>query len=139
MSTYTSKPVTVNKPAEEIYARFCDLSTFASQLDKLPEEQRAKVGDVTFDKNSISINTPQVGELRFEVKERVAHSKVVFGTASSPVPMSMIVNIAALTDDSAEITAVIDVEIPMMLRPFVGPKLQEAADKFGDLMSNLSK
>ncbi len=50
----------------------------------------------------------------------------------------MSVNFTATAPDTTDVTTVIDVEIPAMLRPFVGPKLQQAADKFGEMISNLS-
>lgn len=131
--------MTVNRPANEIYDKFSDLSILGTQLDKLPEQQRAQIGDISFGHDSISINTPQIGELKFEVIERQEPAKVVFGTSSSPVPLTMRVDIKPMSDNSSEVTTVIDVEIPAMLRPFVGPKLQQAADKFGELISNLSK
>lgn len=138
MSTYTSTPTVVNRPILEMYQRFDDLTMFASKLEQLPEEQRAKIGDVSFTKDSIAINTPQIGQLRFDVTERIAPTKVVFGTASSPVPLTMAINFKTITDDTTEVTTVIDVELPAMLRPFVGPKMQQAADQFGVLMSRLA-
>ena len=83
--------------------------------------------------------TQQVGEIAFHVTERVSPGKVVFGTKSSPVPLTMEVNIRPLDEASAEVQTVIDVEIPAMLRPLIGPQLQKAADKFGELMTGLSR
>lgn len=139
MSRYESKTVTVDKPAQEMFDRFNDLSVFEKRIDELPAEQRAQLGEVHFDKNSISIVTPQVGELKFEIIERHAPDRIVFGSPSSPIPLTMSVNFKALTPESTEIATVIDVDIPVMLRPFVGPKLQQAADKFGEMISNLSR
>lgn len=138
MSTYSSKPTTVNRPAAEIYSRFSDLSNLQDQLKNLPEEQRAKIGDVKFDADSIAIVTPQVGEIKFQVVERVPVSKIVFGSPSSPVPLSMTLTLNPVDDNSTEVVTAIDVEIPMMLRPLIGGKLQEAADQFSKLMSQLS-
>jgi hypothetical protein len=50
----------------------------------------------------------------------------------------MAINFKTITDDTTEVTTVIDVELPAMLRPFVGPKMQQAADQFGVLMSRLA-
>lgn len=138
MATYQSKPVVIQKPIAEIYSRFCDLSALGKKIDELPADQRAKIGDVDFQTDSITINTPQVGQIKFEVVERQEPHRVVFGTTSSPVPLTMTATFKAVDDSSTEVATVIDVEIPAMLRPFVGPKLQEAADKFGDLISKLS-
>lgn len=138
MATYSSKPVTVNRPAGEIYEKFSDLSNMEAQIKNLPEDQRAKIGDVKFDTDSIAINTPQVGEIKFKVTERVPHSKIVFGSPSSPIPLNMTLTLSPLSDASTEVVTSIDVEIPMMLRPLIGGKLQEAADQFSKLMSQLS-
>ena len=51
----------------------------------------------------------------------------------------MAVDLAPAGSDSSEVVTTIEVEIPAMLKPFVGPQLQKAADKFGELMAGLSK
>ena len=138
MATYKSKPAIVDRNAAEIYDHFSDLSRLQDMLDKLPADQRAKVGDVTFTPDSIRISTPQVGDIVFVVKERIAPSTIVFGTESSPVPLEMRVDIDSYDEGKSQVTAAIDVEIPAIVRPLIGPKLQEAADKFGELISGLS-
>ncbi|WP_304467838.1 hypothetical protein, partial [uncultured Muribaculum sp.] len=69
----------------------------------------------------------------------VADKRVAFTAESAPVPLIMSINLDAKTPESTEIVTAIDVEIPAMLRPMVGPKLQEAADKFGDMVKNLAR
>jgi len=139
MATYKSTPQTVERPAEALFDRFTDLSTLQTALEGLTDEQRRQIGDVKFTADSISIVTPQVGEIAFQVTDRVRPSKVVFGTKSSPVPLTMAVDIKPLSDNSSEVQTVIDVEIPAMLRPLIGPQLQKAADKFGELIAGLSR
>lgn len=139
MSTYTSKPIVVEKSANDLFDRFSDMTRLQSALDSLTDEQRAQIGEVQFTADSIKIVTPQVGEIAFSVIERQAPSKIVFGTSSSPVPLKMKVNLKPLSDSSTEVETVIDVDIPMMLRPMVGPHLQKAADKFGELIGGLSR
>lgn len=139
MATYKSKPQTISRPAEELFDRFSDLSRLQGALDGLTPDQRAQVGDVEFTADGIRIVTPQVGEIAFTVRERVRPSKVVFGTQSSPVPLTMEVDIRPVDATTSEVQTVIDVEIPAMLRPFIGPQMQKAADKFGELMTGLSR
>lgn len=93
MATYKSKPARINRSASDLYNRFSDMSRLQQSLDELPEEQRKQIGDVEFTANSLKIVTPQVGEIAFVIKERVEPSKIVFGTESSPVPLTMEVNI----------------------------------------------
>jgi hypothetical protein len=114
------------------------MTRLQSALDQLPEEQRKQVGDVVFTADSLKIVTPQVGEIAFVIKERIEPSKIVFGTASSPVPLTMEVDFNAVSETETDVVTRIDVEIPAIVRPMVGPQLQKAADKFGELISGLS-
>lgn len=139
MATYKSNPYSVERSAEDVFERFSDLSRLQVALDGLSEEQRRQVGDVEFTVDSIRIVTPQVGEVSFEIIERVRPEKVVFGTKSSPVPLTMEVRIASCGEATSEVHTVINVDIPAMLRPIIGPQLQKATEKFGELMGRLSR
>ena len=50
----------------------------------------------------------------------------------------MEVNITPAGDEAADVETRIDVEIPAIVRPIIGPQLQKAADKFGELIAGLS-
>lgn len=137
MAEYKSKAVTVNRPAEFITEKFADLSQFGNVLDQMPEADRAKVGDVKFEKDSISLETSQVGTIVFKVTERTP-SRVVMTAVGSPVPLDLSVRLTPLSADSTEIVTSIDVEIPAMLRPLIGGAMQKAVDQFGSLMAKLN-
>lgn len=139
MATYKSTPQTVNRSQEELFDRFSDLSHLQQALDTLTPEQRAQVGDVEFTADTIKIVTPQVGAIEFNVQKRERPSLIVFGTASSPVPLTMTMDIKAVSDTASEVETLINVDIPAMLRPLIGPQLQKAADKFGELIAGLSR
>lgn len=145
MSTYASKPAAVSRSAEDIFARFSDMTRLQEQLDRLPADQRAKVGEVEFTPDSMKISTPQVGDIKFVILRREAPAtadgtlgKVVFGTESSPVPLTMEVDITPVDVASCSVTTQIDVELPVFARAIVGPQLQKAADRFGELISGLA-
>ena len=137
MAKYTSAPVTVAKDAGTIADKFADLSVFESSLDELPESEREKIGNVSFSPDSITIKTPQVGDITMKVVER-STSKIAMQAVGSPVPLSLSVVLNPVGVDSTEITAVIEVEIPAMLRPLIGGAMQKAADQFGALMGKLN-
>lgn len=137
MATYTSKAVTVPVAASTISDKFADLTRLEGALDNIPEAERAKIGDVNFTADSLSIKTPQVGELKFQVVERNPQ-KVVFKAVSSPLPLTLAVNLKPLAETSTELTTAIDADIPVMLKPMLGGMLQKAADSFGDLMVKIN-
>jgi len=138
MATYKGRTVHIDRSADEIVEKFSDLSRFKDNLDALPEEERAKIGDIEFAADSITLNTPQVGQIRFEVAERTS-DRIVMRAAGSPVPLTMGVNLDAKSGAGTDVTTSVDVDIPMMLRPMVGPHLQKAVDQFSDLIAKLAK
>lgn len=138
MAKYESKPTAVNQPIEVLFDRFSDISLFQQRIDEIPAEERAKLGDVTFEADAICINTPQIGQLKFKVTQRTAPGHIVFSAVGSPIPLSMIIDITAINEYSSEVVTAIDVEIPAMLRPLIGGKMQEAANRFGEMIGKLN-
>ncbi len=137
MATYKGKPVTINLPAEEVYNKIADLSSFQQRMDSLPAEAREKLGDVKFTSDSIAITAPAVGEMKFNVTERVPGSKLVLSAENSPVPFAIKIDLKPLEAASTEVSTMIDVEIPAMLKPLVGGKMQKAANKFSEMFATL--
>ena len=136
MATYSSKPVIVATPAGELFDKVSNLESFQQSIESLPQEHKDKLGDVRFTADSIIINAPVVGQMTFNVVERRRPDLLKLSAENSPVPF--IINIKFKEADSAHthVTTDLDVEIPMMLRPMVGGKMQEAADKFGEMFAN---
>lgn len=139
MTTYKGKPAVVDTPADQLFSRFSDLSNLQAALNNLPAEELAKVGELRFDRDSLTMVTPQVGEIKFQVIERQAPGKVVFSAVGSPLPITMAINFKPLSDASTEVVTAIELDIPAVMKPFVGPKLQQAADRFGELMGTLGR
>ena len=125
-------------PTDAVYQRISHMSALQQRLEQLPQEQLAMIGEVKFSDNSVSINAPQVGEIRFDIVERIEPTRIVFAAANMPVAMSLAVDLHPTDAEHTEVTSTIDVEIPAMLRPLVGGKMQEAADRFTDLLSQLN-
>ena len=135
MATYKSKQVTISHPIEEVYERISNIGAYQQKLDSLPAEVKDKLGDVRFEPDAIVITAAPVGEIRFAVKERIKPSSVKLSAEQSPVPLTLSVNLTPDSASSTNAVSQIDVEIPAMLKPMVGGKMQEAADKFGELIT----
>lgn len=136
MAKYSSKPVVVALAPEELDARFADFTALQHKIDELPADERAKLGQVEFTADSIVINTPQVGAITLRVSERKL-GFVRLTAENSPVPM--FINIVYRPNGTgSEIYGEMDVEIPVMLRPLIGPTLQKAVDNFGNLFASMA-
>lgn len=137
MATYSSKTVTVNRPAQFISDKFSDLTQFGSVVGNLPEAERERMGDVVFEKDAIKMNTKQVGAIEFKVVER-STDKIEMKAMGSPVPLSLIIKLSPVDAERTDIATMIEVDIPPMLRPLIGGTMQKAADQFGELMAKLN-
>lgn len=127
----------IDHPASDVFNRISNLESFQQRLDLLPAEARAKLGDLRFTADSIIITAPAVGEMTFNVTERTAPSHLKLEAANSPVPFAIAIDLKSLSGSSTEVATRLDVEIPAMLRPMIGGKMQEAADKFSEMFSTL--
>ena len=137
MAKYTGKTARVAVASSEIVAKFDDLSVMSDYTASLPEEQRAKIGDVRFEKDAIVIKNPHIGEMAFNVVKR-SPDCVVF-KADGMIPLTISVLLESVDDDKAtDVTTVLDIEIPAMLKPIIGGKLQQVADTFGDLVARIA-
>lgn len=135
MATYTSKTTTINRPIGEVYDRLSDFSTYQAKLDTLPDEVKSKIGDVRFTTDEIVINAPAVGEIAFEVIERSQPSKVALKAKNAPVSMILSLNLSEASAETTNVVCSIDVDIPAVLKPMVGGKMQEAAEKFAEMIA----
>ena len=137
MAKYTSKPAVVSQSASELASKFSDFTVLQHKLDEMPEAQRQSIGEVAFSSDTITITTPQVGQIVLKAVERTPE-RVVLEAQQSPVPMKLEVAFKPLSADSTQVEGTIDVDIPMMLKPLIGPTLQRAADRFGELFAGLA-
>ena len=53
------------------------------------------------------------------------------------MPLKLSVDLSEDGPGATVVTPNIDIDIPMMLRPLIGGKLQEAADKFGEVFTSV--
>lgn len=135
MSKYTGKISRVNAPSAAIAAKFDDLSTLEKYVENIPAEQRQKVGDLRFERDAIILKNPAIGEMALKVKER-SDNRIRFA-ADGMLPLAVDVNLKPVDDKNTDINTDLDIDIPMMLRPMIGGKLQQVADMFGDLIAKL--
>ena len=137
MSVFSGKAVVVARPMADIYARVSDLGQYKDLVEQLPEDARQKLQGVEFRGDSIKMDAPGVGELVFRITERVPSSHVGLEAVGSPVPLKLAIDLEEVDGTSTRITPRIDVQIPAMLKPFIGPKLQEGADRFGEVFTGI--
>ena len=80
MATFESSIRQIDYPQERVYALLSDMNNIDKVKDRIPED---KANGLTFDANSIGINTP-MGAVKLVIVEREAPKCIKFETAESP-------------------------------------------------------
>ncbi|MCM1336469.1 MAG: hypothetical protein NC187_05475 [Candidatus Amulumruptor caecigallinarius] len=138
MSVYSSKQATLDASQSAAYEKISNLGSYQAILDSMPEELRKQAGDVHFTDDSVIINATPVGEMRFDVTRRQAPDTVELTAANAPVPMKLSLNLTpGESADSCMLRTDIDIDIPAIMRPMVGGKMQEAAQQMTDLVARI--
>jgi len=138
VTTYSSKPATLDMPVETVYKHISDIAAYQEKINGLPDEIKQKIGNVTFADDKITIKGAPMGDIELVVSERVENKRMALNAMNSPVPIIMSINLDEQGTGKTQVVTSIDVEMPAILKPMVGPKLQEAAEKFGDMIKNLA-
>ncbi len=125
-------------PAETVYNHISNIAAYQEKIDALPDDVKKKIGNVKFGDDQITISAAPMGDMILAVSERIENKRLALTAQNAPVPIILSINLEEQGADKTQVVTSIDVEMPAMLKPMVGPKLQEAAEKFGDMIKNLA-
>ncbi len=137
MAKYSSQPVTINGSQADVYNKISNLGAYQELLDKMPDDLRQKAGDVRFTDDAIIINANPVGEIRLEIIDRHEPDLIKLKASNAPVPMFLSLELDKETDSTTKLVSVIEVDVPAILKPMIGPKMQEAANQMATLVGRL--
>lgn len=140
MATYKSGRERVLASAENVYSKLSDLENLQSVIDNLPEDKipadkRGMLEQIKITADSISLPAGPVGELKLQVSKLEPFSFIELQGVGTPVPLSLGVRIDPVSDSESDVQVLLDIEIPMMLKPMIGGTLQKMVDQFATVMT----
>lgn len=135
MTTVKSEKSIVNAPAERVYDKLSNLDNLKPLLemvpaDQIPADKREMFEKLVITSDSISIPAGPVGDIRLRITDRLPHSLIRLSGEGTPVPLGMQLEINPVDADRSEVQVVINLEIPVMLKPMVSGPLKKIADQF---------
>lgn len=132
MSKYESSVHIINYPQEKVYAKLSDLSNIEKVKDRIPAEQ---VKDLTFDRDSVSVNVPPVGSVTLKIVERQELKCIKFEAENTPLPFNLWIQLLPVTETSCKMKVTVKADIPIFLKPMVGNKLEEGVEKIAQTLA----
>ena len=133
MATFESTVRQINDPQQSVYQLLSDLSKIDKVKDRIPED---KVKDLTFDTDSIGINTP-MGAVKLNIVERVEPKCIKFETTESPLPFNFWIQILPVAAQSSKMQLTIKADLNPFIKGIVSKPLQEGIEKIADALQSI--
>ena len=133
MATFESTVRQINYPQQSVYQLLSDLSNIDKVKDRIPED---KVKDLTFDTDSIAINTP-MGAVKLAIVERDEPKCIKFETTESPLPFNFWIQILPVTAQSSKMKLTIKADLNPFIKGLVSKPLQEGIEKIADALQSI--
>lgn len=130
MATFESSIRQIDYPQERVYALLSDMNNIDKVKDRIPED---KANGLTFDANSIGINTP-VGAVKLVIVEREAPKCIKFETAESPLPFNFWIQILPVSETTSKMKLTIKAELNPFIKGMVSKPLTEGIEKIADAL-----
>lgn len=133
MATFESTVRQINYPQQSVYQLLSDLSNIDKVKERIPED---KVKDLTFDTDSIGINTP-MGAVKLNIVERDEPKCIKFETTESPLPFNFWIQILPVTVQSSKMKLTIKADLNPFIKGMVSKPLQEGIEKIADALQSI--
>lgn len=101
----------------------------------LPED---KVRDLKVSTDAVSLNVPPVGDIAFHIVEREAPKCVKFQASTSPVPLTLWVQILPTSEDASKAKLTLHAELNPFIKGMVQKPIQDALEKLADLLAGIA-
>ncbi|MCM1378239.1 MAG: hypothetical protein NC097_07275 [Clostridium sp.] len=140
MAIYKSKDVHILHSAESVFRKLSNLESFASMLanipeDQLPADKREQLSQIHVTPDSLELPAGPVGSITLRLTDLVEPTLIRLKGEGSPIPLSVSLEIKPLGAEECEARVVIDIDIPMMLKPMVSGPLNKMTEQFAQMIA----
>ena len=134
MTEYISEIKTIPYSDECIFSMLSDLSNLERIKDRIPREH---IKELTFDNDSCSIDVSPIGKVDFHIVNREPYKTIKFGTANSPVPLFLWIQLKQTGDNVTKMKLTIHAELNPLLKTMVSKPIQEGLNKLADVIATI--
>ncbi|MDD6853250.1 MAG: SRPBCC family protein [Prevotella sp.] len=127
-----------------VYDTLSDLTHLKSLKDRIPagstgnaemDEVKDKLQDLSFDKDSMSINISPVGNVSMRIVDREEPKMIKFESEKSPLKFKFWIQMLPVEVTTSKLRLTIDADVPFFAKGMVEKPLQEALEKIADMMA----
>lgn len=134
MTEFVSEVKTIPHYVWDVYGVLSDLSNLELVKDKIPAD---KVKNFSFDKDSCTLNVSPVGDVRFQVIDRIENNTIKFQGMQLPMELYMWIQVKESADKETKLKLTVKADLNVFIKPMVSKPLQEGIAKIADLLVTL--
>jgi hypothetical protein len=117
---------------ETVYKNLSDLSNLERLKDKIPTD---KVGDVSFDQDSITFKVPMAGQVTMKVVNREEPKTIKLETVKSPVPLTFWIQLLPTDENTCKMRLTVKADVSLFMKGMIQKPLQEGLEKMADALA----
>ena len=137
MNTYESKQKQIRKEQGAIYDRISDLRNAKPYVDAIPKDMKGEMQDIEFTDDSVSFKAGMVGKVTMRIIDRSAPKMLKFGVEGVPVQANLWIQLVGVSENDTRMKVTVKADIPLMLKPMIGNKLEEGVERFADMLAGV--
>lgn len=134
MTEFTSEVKTIPHGVASVYSVLSDLSNLELVRDRVPED---KIKNFSFDKDSCTVNVSPVGDVTFQIIERVENDTIKFQGMHLPMEIYMWIQLKDSAENETKLKLTIKADLNVFIKPMVSKPLQEGIGKIAEMLVTL--
>lgn len=135
MKTYESKQKQIRKEQGAIYDCISDLRNAKPYVDAIPADMKKGFEDIEFTEDSVSFSANMVGRVTLKIIDREAPKMLKFQADGIPMAANLWIQLVGVSEDDTRMKVTVKADIPLMLRPMIGGKIEKGVEKFAEMLA----
>ena len=132
MTKFESSIKFVQATQEAVYGKLSNLNNLEQLKDRIPAD---KIKNLTFDAESLSFDVSPMGKVSLKIVEKEPCKCIKFGTAESPLPFNLWIQILPTSPTESKIKLTIGMELNPFMKAMVQKPLQEGLEKMAEALA----
>lgn len=132
MTEFTSEVKTIPHGVADIYGVLSDLTNLELVKDKIPAD---KVKNFSFDRDSCTVNVSPVGDVKFQIVDRIENDTIKFQGMQLPMEIYMWIQLKESAEKETKLKLTIKADLNVFLKPMVSKPLTEGIEKVADMLA----
>lgn len=129
---------------QAVYDSLSDLTHLQKLKDKIGnaptgdekvDSVRDKIKDLTFDRDSMSVSVPPIGQVTMRIVEREEPKMIKFESDKSPLAFKFWIQVLPVEAATSKMRLTIDANVPFFAKGMVEKPLTEAIEKIAEMLS----